>query len=498
MPSCRDRRASLREFFRRGAVGTGKDEETTVDDQGFSGGTPTSRITSTGYSETAAGLPSRFISCDQAEPIGYLIDIIPSLLPTGISQAEAVAAVQECLSAWAENTSLTFRYDGLTSFGQAANTITTSDRRIRLQLHDNYGNQITSSSTLGIGGGSFSNNPPPRDAAGGVVDGQPFTERLRGYIVLNHPSLANFNLDDFKEIISHEIGHSLGLVHSSEDANEPVFGLEDATMYYRVHKDGRGSAIRGYDSSHIQVAYPENDTPPFAADRLLRVVTSSSTAIGVGVDRVEITGGDLQGNTVTLEHMSSYDSNLNGSFSTIGKQLVFNPDGAYGDGLLSDAQIANGTFYDRCYFRLSDGTNQSPPYTFRIIGFHFDSSPSDGLPNSWMTNNFGTTSPGAPGSDRHPDSDPDGDGIDNRTERYLGTDPNDSASGPPPLSFDPVLGTISIIPTRFATYRYQSSTDLENWSSDRIFTQLDAPTSLSFDAPQPEADGRFYRFVFGP
>jgi len=497
MPDCATSEQALRDFFNGGAI-TGSSEQVITSDQGTSGGSPQSRITTTGYSENSSGLPSRFLSCDRGEPIGYLIDVIPGLLPSGISQADAIAAVEECLAVWATNTSLSFRYDGTTTFSQAANNLAISDGRIRIQLHDNYGNQVTASTVLGIGGGSFSDNAPPRDASGGVLDGQAFTERLRGYVVINHPSTTSLSLTDFKELLSHEIGHSLGLVHSSEDENEPVAELEDATMYFKLHKDNRGSEITDYDSSHIQCAYPEDDNPPFSTDRLLRAVSGFSQATGLGVDRIEVAGRDLQSQALTVEHLSTYDANLNGTFSQSGNQLIFLPNGAYSDSLLSDSQIANGTFYDQCYFRLSDGTNSSPPYTFRITGFHFDSSPSDGLPNSWMTSNFGTTSPGSAGDDRHPDSDPDGDGVDNRTERYLGSDPNDAASGPPAVTFDSLAGTMQTTPTRFISYRFQSSIDLQNWTNESVFSQFDSPTSLSFDAPAPTEGGKFYRFAFGP
>lgn len=314
---------------------------------------------------------------------------------------------------------------------------------------------------------------------------------------MNHPSLTNFSEADYTEVLSHEIGHSLGLAHSSEDDNEPTDALEDATMYFKVHKDGRGSTLTTYDKDQIQFGYPEN-TPPFGSERLLRVVSGTPQPTGPGTDRVTAAGADLEGTPLTIEHLSAYDTGA-GTFSLSGDQLIYTLVGNYGDAILSEAQLAGTTAYGRCYFRFSDGTNTSPPYTLRITGFHYDTSTSDGLPNSWMSAHFGTTSPGAVGTDRHQDSDPDGDGVDNKTERYLGTDPNDAASGPPMVSFDPTAELLTLTPTRYATHRLQTSSDLQNWTNSTVFTQIDTPTSIDLDAPAPTtSEPVFYRFDFGP
>ena len=64
------------------------------------------------------GIPARFILPDRAEPIPYLIDA--DYLPAGITQTQAVTAVQTALAAWTNVTSLRYRFAGLQSFGMAA------------------------------------------------------------------------------------------------------------------------------------------------------------------------------------------------------------------------------------------------------------------------------------------------------------------------------------------------------------------------------------------
>jgi len=53
--------------------------------------------------------------------------------------AQATNAVRQAFDAWVAVPSLKFTFGGFQSFGQAANTVTNADSRIRIQLHDLYG-----------------------------------------------------------------------------------------------------------------------------------------------------------------------------------------------------------------------------------------------------------------------------------------------------------------------------------------------------------------------
>ncbi len=58
-----------------------------------------------------------------------------------------------------------------------------------------------------------------------------------------------------EELFGHELGHTLGLGHSSEDENEPSTVLEDALMYFSIHADGRGARLNSDDRAALQQLY---------------------------------------------------------------------------------------------------------------------------------------------------------------------------------------------------------------------------------------------------
>jgi hypothetical protein len=293
---------------------------------------------------------------------------------------------------------------------------------------------------------------------------------------------------NFAEVLTHEVGHTIGLAHSSQNPNEPNPLLKQAIMYYMAHDNGRGATLNQWDTNVCNQIHPRN-TPPYNYDRLLDGVSSPNPLPSPEVNTVEVRGYDLQGGPLTLATTDA--TTYAGAFSVINSNFTYTFNAWYGDEPRLDP--TTNEFYDVIYARYSDGTNAAPYATIRLLSINSDSY-SEGVPDWWRTTYFGSTDPSA-GPNRHATDDYDGDGYSNLAEWRLGSDPTDPASNLRITSFN--LTNIQWQAKPYELYELYGSTNLTHWTrAMNPVVPTNAPASV---APATNAGPReFFRVLKVP
>ena len=163
-----------------------------------------------------------------------------------------------------------------------------------------------------------------------------------------------------------------------------------------------------------------------------------------------------------------------------GDWLSYTADDSYDSGGRLDPQ--DSTAYERVYARCQDGTHASPYVEVRVLSFSPDTYPStsDGVPDSWMQDNFGSISGAlATGDDDH-------DTIINRDEYRSGMDPNSAASAQ--LISAAPDGTVSWQGKAYELYELLGSTNVTDW----FFVKAVLATN---DTPTVQVDPASYQSV---
>ena len=238
------------------------------------GGTPVSaRFTLLGST------PGRWFQPDSGQPVRLGL----ANADADLGPATSNAVIDAALAAWTDVPTATIELDrsGPTATGPSIAKGICDDRSV-MQFNDpsnEIGPLNNCSGVLAIGGFCSKGGST-------TVNGQVFVRISEGDLTVSDGLGDCISRKGFEEIITHEIGHAIGLGHSSENVNEPNPTLRDATMYFLAHLDGRGASVRSDDIAGVSFVYADQTDPndldgdgvPNAAD------LCPSTPAGMGVD----------------------------------------------------------------------------------------------------------------------------------------------------------------------------------------------------------------------
>ena len=171
----------------------------------------------------------------------------------GLGEGATVAAFQVALQAWDDDpaTNIRYAYAGLTGAGGG---LAQSDGTNAILFDDPFRNDPNEAveGTFDCGsGGVIAMGGPWYSGRTSTYKGQRYHEALEADIVTNDGTACFFANDPLvaQEVFAHELGHTLGLGHSSD---------RNALMFANAHDDGRGARLADDDRAAVATLYGGN------------------------------------------------------------------------------------------------------------------------------------------------------------------------------------------------------------------------------------------------
>ncbi|HEY2930784.1 MAG TPA: matrixin family metalloprotease [Acidobacteriota bacterium] len=185
--------------------------------------------------------------------------LVPFLLnPTGspLTSATTATAVTNALQAWNNivTAKIFLSYGGTTAI--AARNALDNTNVILFNDPDNEMDPIVG--CVGTLATAFMRFGSPAQTVNSVS----FFQLLDADIVFNDGAGCFLATDNhLDQVTAHEVGHGIGLDHSSENPSEPNPLLSDALMYFLAHNDNRGASVRLDDIGGASFIYPKSGVP---------------------------------------------------------------------------------------------------------------------------------------------------------------------------------------------------------------------------------------------